>query len=64
MNKCPRCINGFVVSQWNSDGADSMYCLSCGHELIEIPQDVLAEIRESYGKARLSGSAHGNHNRA
>jgi len=53
MNNCPRCINGYMRTRWDSNTNSTLYCLLCGHEIVTISQEVLDEVRLSYGKPAL-----------
>jgi len=53
---CPRCKGRLVSRQFSLSPKDiEVTCLSCGYEVVDIPQDVLSEVAHSFGKVKLAG---------
>lgn len=57
MLRCPRCIHGSLFNRSYSltDAAidHEVICSACGHEVLDIPLDVLDEVKRAKGKIAL-----------
>lgn len=53
MIRCSRCKTGRLTNRSFSNMDDELICLSCGYEAVEIPADVLAEVKKSHGQRTL-----------
>lgn len=50
---CPRCRNGYLLKRISQ--IEELVCAACGHEVYQVPADVLTEVAKFHGKENMPG---------
>ena len=54
ITKCPKCAGSIHTREVYHSIESS--CLNCGHEVFEVPQDVVEEVQRFYGKVKFTNT--------